>query len=80
MRNKHSQKLANLYGGPIPMEKQQDSYLNLSDIEVDTKMHEILSLGLTCHQKRSLTEINTESRLNLILKILKKRLDLIKFH
>ena len=73
MRNKHSQKLVNLYGGPIPLKKQKQFYLNLSDIEVDTEMHEIFSLGINCHLKRKFDRNKHKVEIELLFEDIKEK-------
>ena len=51
LREKQTQKLIKLYGSPITMKQQQDSYVNLSDEKIDPDIEEIFNQGMNCHLK-----------------------------
>ena len=51
MRTKHTRKLANLFGGPILLKRELESFVNLSDVSVDSELREAFSLGYNCHLK-----------------------------
>ena len=51
LREKQTQKLIKLYGSPIAMKQQRDSYVNLSDEKIDPDIEEIFNQGMNCHLK-----------------------------
>lgn len=51
MTSKHNKKLAKLYGSPILMKEERNSYLNLSSTEVNEELSEIFDLGMNFHLK-----------------------------
>ena len=48
---KHKRKLFQLYGDRVPLIKEKNNVLNISKIEVNDNIKEILQLGLNCHLK-----------------------------
>ena len=49
--SKHERKLNQLYGGPLFYKQNKDSYINLTEEEIDPAINRVFSLGMNCHLK-----------------------------
>ena len=49
LHNKHTNKLQQLYGSPIPSKQHAESVLNLSNTSLDQHMHDVFRYGMNCH-------------------------------
>ena len=49
---KHLKKLHKIYDSKVPLIQPKNNIINLSSVELDTKMSKIMELGLNCHLKK----------------------------
>ena len=49
--SKHERKLNQLYGEPLFYKQNKDSYINLTEEEIDPAIDRVFSLGMNCHLK-----------------------------
>ena len=72
LREKQSDKLIRIHGSPILMKQQKDSVVNLSSIEIDNEMTNILSLGLNCHLKQKFDRTKRKVEIELLYEDIKE--------
>ena len=49
LHNKHTNKMQQLYGSPIPSKQHAEFVLNLSNTPLDQHMHDAFRYGMNCH-------------------------------
>ena len=66
-------KIANIYGGPVPIKQTKDSVINLSSVELPNEIKEIFSLGMNCHLRQRYDHAHKKVEIEMLYENIKEK-------
>ena len=66
-------KLANIYGGPVPIKQTKDSVINLPSVELPNDIREIFSLGMNCHLRQKYDHAHKKVEIEMLYENIKEK-------
>ena len=73
MRGKQHRKLCELYGGNVHIKTVKDSIVNLSDIEMDENIVDIMFMGMNYHMQTKIDRLHRKAQVEILSGEIKKK-------